>query len=147
MSIAFEGIYAFFSPERRHGSQRFSSELVIYELASDLSGELGTFGPFTMEGVPGTAEDISVFGDVAAMMFVDFSNRGPASTDGHKIVILNWKTGASVQIDPDLPLVSRLLPCNLMYSSHRCLGFQPSRYTALSGELYTLLAARRNGIS
>lgn len=79
---------------------------MIYEFESDLSGEVSTFGPFTIEGVPGTAEDISVFGDIAAMMFVDF-NRDPFDTDGHKIVILNWRTNASVQIDPDLPLVSR----------------------------------------
>ena len=117
---------------------------MVYEFASDLSGNLTTFGPFTIDGVPGTAEDISIFADVAAMMFVDFNNRGPESRDGHKIVILNWKTGASVQIDPDLPLVSHPSYC-LSYPRSQLaawLGFQQSRHSALSRALYSLLATR-----
>jgi hypothetical protein len=79
---------------------------MIYEFSSDLSGELHTAGPFTIEGVSGTAEAVSVFGDIMAIMFADF-DRGAFNNvaDGHKIVFLNWRTGASVQIDPNLPLV------------------------------------------
>ena len=78
---------------------------MIYEFASDLSGELQTIGPLQINGVAGTVEAVSVFGDLAAIMFVDF-NRSEFDTHGHKIVVLNWRTRAATQIDPDLPLVS-----------------------------------------
>lgn len=89
--------------------------LYIHEFASDLSGEINTVGPLRIDGIHGTTEAISVFKDTAAIMLVDFT-RGVNDKDGHKIVIVNWKTGASAQIDPDLPLVGVL--CTLILEAH-----------------------------
>jgi len=95
---------------------------MIYEFASDLEGDVHSHGPFTIRGVPGAVEAVSVLSDIVAIMFVDF-DRGESDTDGHKVVLLNWKTEASVQVDPDLPLYLNRVGIQL-YPHHYILYWQ-----------------------
>lgn len=82
-----------------------SSIVTVYQFDFREDSPITTFGPFALNGVTGLIDSISIFRNTVGAVFVDMHMAEHSPGDVNKLVLLNWKTGASVQIIPSLPPV------------------------------------------